>query len=62
MNLQPVEVTPLGLREKWRQSWIFGTKIVPEWCQYGDEAIASVCQRKNTEFFNDVLYVRESRE
>ena len=33
--------------------------MVSERCQHGDEAVASVCQRKNAEFIEDVLSVRD---
>jgi hypothetical protein len=47
----------LGHVEEWGEFWTFWAKVVSEWCQHGDELVASMCKRKNAEFVEDVLYV-----
>jgi hypothetical protein len=42
--------------------WIFGIKVVSDWCQHCDETVAPVRQRKNAESVEGVLSVGDGGE
>ena len=54
---QPADVMVPDCAKERGRSWISRTKVVSDWRQHRNEAVAPISQRKNAEFIEDLLSV-----